>query len=54
MAEELERKTLCLYRKRESEKLSAMISGNNSFEVKNYSNLDEARKHIDKFFNGLK
>ncbi len=50
-AENMKMKTLCLYRTQEGKKLSAMIGGNPSLNVKEYKNLEEAINCIDDFFN---
>lgn len=49
-AEAWGKKVLCLHRNQEGKRLSAMISGCESFLVKEYATLDEAFKHIDVFF----
>lgn len=51
-AEELKKKTLCLYRKNGSKQLSAMIAGNKTFLVKHYEHLEHAFGLIEEFFNG--
>ncbi|MDA0735249.1 MAG: nucleoside 2-deoxyribosyltransferase [Chloroflexi bacterium] len=48
-AESLGKPTLCLYRERESRRLSAMVSGNPKVVVAFYQTLAEAMAHIDKF-----
>ena len=40
---------LCLYRKQDSKRLSAMIGGNSSFKNVEYETLDEAKSLIDEF-----
>lgn len=49
-AEELKKKTLCLYRKNGSKQLSAMIAGNKKFNIKHYEELEHAFEHINEFF----
>jgi 2'-deoxynucleoside 5'-phosphate N-hydrolase len=41
---------LCLYKPQEGKRLSAMIAGSLNIENKEYNNLDEAKKIIDKYF----
>ena len=41
---------LCLYRKLNNKKLSAMIQGNNKIHCIEYSNFQQAKKNINKFF----
>jgi len=53
-AENIGKKILCLYRKQENKKLSAMISGNTNFKNSSYKTLEEAKKCIDSFFEKLK
>jgi len=53
LSESLDKKIICLYRPKEGKRLSAMISGNNKFLVKEYQTIDEARTIIDDFFKDL-
>jgi 2'-deoxynucleoside 5'-phosphate N-hydrolase len=50
LAEELNKKTLCLFNETKGKRLSAMINGNKFFKVKNYKTILEAKKEIDEFF----
>lgn len=50
MAEALGKKVLCLYRKQEGKRLSAMIGGNDYFEVVEYVDLEEVKEKIDEYF----
>jgi len=52
-AEELKKKTLCLYRTQENKRLSAMVSGNRNFKVMEYSTIDEAKAGIDTFLRNV-
>ena len=52
-AEDMKKKMLCLYRIQQNKRLSAMVSGNSNITILNYENLDEAKKHIDKFFDSI-
>ena len=49
-AEYLNKKILCLYRKQEGKRLSAMIKGSKKIVVKEYEKIDDAIKQIDNFF----
>lgn len=49
MAENLNKKILCLYRPSQGKNLSAMIRGNAKFKVIDYKTLKDARIIIDKF-----
>ncbi|PIN81311.1 nucleoside 2-deoxyribosyltransferase [Candidatus Woesearchaeota archaeon CG10_big_fil_rev_8_21_14_0_10_32_9] len=49
-AENMNKHILCLYKNQLNKRLSAMISGNKNLKLVNYKTLDEAKKHIDKFF----
>lgn len=49
LAEELNKKTLCLFNETKGKRLSAMINGNKFFKVKNYKTILEAKKEIDEF-----
>ena len=50
-AEEWGKRIICLYRKLENGKrISGMIKGNRNIVLKEYSDLNEAFQHIDKFF----
>jgi len=46
-AESLGKKIICLYRPDPSRKLSAMISGNKKFLIRNYKTTDEAIKQLE-------
>jgi len=50
IAEELQKKVLCLYREQEGKRLSAMIVGNPKFTVQFYKSLDELDEVFKKFF----
>ena len=52
-AESLGKRILCLYHIPSPNNLSAMVSGNDSFTVKHYENLEEAQQYIDDFFGRL-
>jgi nucleoside 2-deoxyribosyltransferase len=52
-AEELKKKILCLYRKQEGKKLSAMVSGNKNFKVVEYITIKEAKEEIDRFLGSI-
>ena len=47
---ENKKRILCLYRKQEGKKLSAMIAGSPDVTSAEYKNLDDAKKIIDNFF----
>lgn len=49
-AEELGKKTLCLFRDTGEKKLSPMIDGNDKMLIGRYQNLEEAKKIIENFF----
>ena len=49
IAEKMDIPILCLFRKIEGKRLSAMIQGNKIFKCISYSGLPEAMSHIDKF-----
>jgi 2'-deoxynucleoside 5'-phosphate N-hydrolase len=51
LAEELNKKTLCLFNETKGNRLSAMINGDKYFEIKNYKDLTQAKKQIDDFLN---
>lgn len=55
-AEKLSKKILCIYDKNINSNISAMISGNSSFNCQSYNSLDEAKEiikcYITKNFNG--
>ena len=53
IAEKLKKPVLCLYRQRETIRLSAMIRGNNLFSCQEYHNITEAQSCIDSFFKSL-
>ena len=44
---------LCLYRKQDGKRLSAMVSGNKKLAVRVYSSPQEAKRIIDIFFESL-
>lgn len=44
------KRVLCLYRPQNDKSLSAMVSGCTSVNIRNYQQLNEAVKIIDKFF----
>ena len=44
------KKILCLYRPSDGKRLSAMIAGCEDLTLREYANIEEARKHIDNFF----
>ncbi len=46
-AESLGKKIICLYRPQSDRRLSAMISGNKKFTIRNYKTVDEAIRQID-------
>ena len=50
----LKKKILCLFKKQENKKLSAMIAGCPDITVKEYVELDEAKKLINDFLSDLK
>ncbi len=55
IAESLHKPILCLYKKEEGDRgVSGMILGNRKLTVREYSSIDEAFGHIDKFFASLK
>ena len=47
---ELKKKILCLYRDREDQKLSAMISGCSDVLVMKYKNVEEIKNILDDYF----
>ena len=49
-AESMDKKMLCLYRKQQGKRLSAMINGSPNIEIGKYQTLDDAKKIIDDFF----
>jgi 2'-deoxynucleoside 5'-phosphate N-hydrolase len=49
LAEELNKRVLCLFREKNNKNLSAMINGNNNLEVKHYKNTEDVFIIIDKF-----
>ncbi|MDD3245183.1 MAG: nucleoside 2-deoxyribosyltransferase, partial [Candidatus ainarchaeum sp.] len=53
LSESLDKKIICLYRPKEGKRLSAMISGNEKFLVKEYHTIDNAKAIIDDFFKDL-
>jgi nucleoside 2-deoxyribosyltransferase len=48
-AEELGKRVLCIYRPQEGKRLSAMVSGNRRFAIKEYKELEEGKKTIDDY-----
>lgn len=50
LAESLSKKILCLYRPQEGKRLSAMVSGNSSFQVIKYSDLEDVKNKLKEFF----
>jgi nucleoside 2-deoxyribosyltransferase len=50
-AEDMGKKILCLYKKQENKRLSAMINGNKNLKIIIYETFEEAIKNIDDFFN---
>jgi nucleoside 2-deoxyribosyltransferase len=46
LAENLNKKIICLYREKEGKKLSAMISGNKNFKVIIYKKIEEVYKKL--------
>lgn len=53
-AEEMNKKLLCLFREGSGKNLSAMVGGNPSFLIVNYSDITSASQAIDSFFKDLK
>lgn len=49
-AEEFGKKVLCFYRPQEGRQLSAMITGNKNFNVKEYQNLQQVEQTLKVFF----
>lgn len=49
LAEELNKRVLCLFREKNGTSLSSMISGNNNFVVQYYNTIEESLNSIDKF-----
>ncbi|HEV8289818.1 MAG TPA: nucleoside 2-deoxyribosyltransferase [Candidatus Norongarragalinales archaeon] len=49
LAEKMNKKVLCLYRKIEGARLSAMVAGNDYFQKQQYENVDD----LDFFFDGF-
>lgn len=47
------KKTLCLFHPSKKRVLSAMVSGDDYFLIKNYHTKEEAHKYIDDFFQNL-
>jgi nucleoside 2-deoxyribosyltransferase len=54
LSEALGKPVLCLFREEGPKKLSAMVSGNKSFTVKTYQNLQQAQQILKEFFNEQK
>lgn len=50
IAETLKKRVLCLYRESPEKSLSAMVRGNNAFEVVNYKELEDLKEIFDNFF----
>jgi 2'-deoxynucleoside 5'-phosphate N-hydrolase len=46
-AESLNKRIVLLYREAEGKRLSAMLKGNNKFEIINYSNFEELKSLLD-------
>ena len=53
LSESLNKRIICLYRPKEGKRLSAMISGNEKFLVKEYQTIDQAKSIIDNYFRNL-
>lgn len=53
-AESMNKQILCLYRNQKGKRLSAMLDGNKNLTISKYDSLEEAKKHIDTFFESLK
>ncbi len=53
IAEEMNKRILCLYRPSQEKSLSAMVRGNNKFEVVDYNELKEAKTIIDSFIKSV-
>mgnify|MGYP002725626981 CR=1 FL=1 len=49
-AEDMDKKTLCLYRTQENTKLSSMIDGSDKVEIFKYTDKEKAKQKIDGFF----
>ncbi len=49
LAESLGKKVLCLFYEGNPNQLSAMIAGNNSYQIETYKNFDNAKSIIDSF-----
>ena len=43
------KKVICLYRKKEGKRLSAMIAGSNELFLEKYSDIESAKKIIAKY-----
>lgn len=50
LSESINKKVICLYRPKVGKRLSAMISGNSNFIVKEYKTIEEAKAIIDSIF----
>lgn len=48
LAESLNKKVICLYRKQEDKRLSAMLKGNNNFTIIEYTDIEELKILLDK------
>ncbi len=48
-AEDIQKPILCLYRETEGKRCSAMLTGNNYLTVAKYTDLENAKKIIEKF-----
>ena len=53
MAEALGKKVLCLYRKSEGKRLSAMIGGNDFYDIFEYEDLEELKGRMDGYFENV-
>ena len=49
-AEAMNKQVLCLYRETEGKRLSAMVSGNNYFNIKKYKNLEDVILILKDYF----
>jgi len=50
LSESINKKVVCLYRPKVGKRLSAMISGNHNFLVKEYQTIEEAKAITDSIF----
>ena len=53
-AEKLYKPILCLYKKQDGKKLSAMIKGSPHLKISRYIQVEEALESVDNFFDSLK